>query len=744
MDMQENSVKMGGNLFNQNFKKSWSFWKLQSNKGRQVWKKEEGLKNVFSSQEWEELCDLEYSFDKKNNANSADLVYRSICLQNFEPFVEQAQYSEEKNALLKGFHFYQYLQTEEGNFPGDYGGPHFLLPGFVFASYITDTPFPKDYQILMKKYMLNHQNEDGGWGLHIEDESTMFGTVLQYVALRILGEPADAMYMKKAQQWIVTHGGATHLPSWGKFYLSLMNMYDWRGQDSLFPELWIMPKWLPVHPSRLWCHARMVYLPMAYCMSEKITMPENELIKEIRSEIYTTPYGDVNWKKARNQCCEIDKKYPKSTLYKMLYGALNVYEQRPIRSFRKKANRFMLSYIEAEDEQTNHINIGPVNKVINSIAIWHAYGKDSELFKKHVERWYDYLWVAEDGMKANGYNSSTFWDTAFAAQALMESQAHEQFPEMLQKAYRFFDAVQVDRDEKDREKWFRLQSKGGWPFSNAEHGWPITDCTSEGIKTVILANETKLVDGSIDFERMKNGVDLLLNYQNKDGGWASYEKARAPKWIEIFNPAEIFGNIMIDYSYVECSSACVQGLLKFTRTYPDYRKEEITKAIDRAIAFIRNKQAEDGSYFGSWAICYTYGAWFAIEALTQYHEENKLNYHNDETIRKACEFLIHHQNEDGGWGESYLSCVKGKYINAPSHVVNTSWALMALMAADYTDKKVIEKGIEYLKKMQLENGDFPQQAISGLFNHNCMITYTAYRNVFPLWALGRYLQKYKH
>jgi len=32
------------------------------------------------------------------------------------------------------------------------------------------------------------QNEDGGWGFHIEGHSTMFGSALSYIALRILGE----------------------------------------------------------------------------------------------------------------------------------------------------------------------------------------------------------------------------------------------------------------------------------------------------------------------------------------------------------------------------------------------------------------------------------------------------------------------------------------------------------------------------------------------------------------------------
>ncbi len=31
-----------------------------------------------------------------------------------------------------------------------------------------------------------------------------------------------------------------------------------------------------------------------------------------------------------------------------------------------------------------------------------------------------------------------------------------------------------------------------------------------------------------------------------------------------------------------------------------------------------------------------------------------------------------------------------------------------------------------------------QEAITGVFNRSCGITYTSYRNVFPVWALGRY------
>ena len=41
-------------------------------------------------------------------------------------------------------------------------------------------------------------------------------------------------------------------------------------------------------------------------------------------------------------------------------------------------------------------------------------------------------------------------------------------------------------------------------------------------------------------------------------------------------------------------------------------------------------------------------------------------------------------------------------------------------------------------------GDWPQEGIAGVFNRACGISYTQYRNVFPIWALGRYARHYHH
>ncbi|CAK7345821.1 unnamed protein product [Dovyalis caffra] len=55
------------------------------------------------------------------------------------------------------------------------------------------------------------------------------------------------------------------------------------------------------------------------------------------------------------------------------------------------------------------------------------------------------------------------------------------------------------------------------------------------------------VGEAIPVDRLHDAVNAILSLQNKNGGFASYELTRSYAWLEILNPAEIFGDIMIDY-----------------------------------------------------------------------------------------------------------------------------------------------------------------------------------------------------
>lgn len=104
-----------------------------------------------------------------------------------------------------------------------------------------------------------------------------------------------------------------------------------------------------------------------------------------------------------------------------------------------------------------------------------------------------------------------------------------------------------------------------------------------------------------------------------------------------------------------------------------------------------------------------------------------------------------------GWGEDFTSCYDKAYAkcgaqrwgNGGSGVVNTAWALLALMAAGCSDRAAVKRGVDYLVSQQRDNGDWDQEGITGVFNRACGISYTQYRNIFPIWALARYAHEYE-
>jgi lanosterol synthase len=77
-----------------------------------------------------------------------------------------------------------------------------------------------------------------------------------------------------------------------------------------------------------------------------------------------------------------------------------------------------------------------------------------------------------------------------------------------------------------------------------------------------------------------------------------------------------------------------------------------------------------------------------------------------------------------------------------SLVVQTSWALIGLLEADYPHVEPMKKGIKLIMERQQENGEWLQEAIEGVFNKSCMISYPNYKFTFTLKALGLFAKKH--
>lgn len=637
--------------------------------------------------------------------------------------------------LRRGLQNLEQTQSPEGSWPCDYSGPMFLLPMYVALAYASGRLPDDEHRQSMQRYLLWGMHEDGGIGLHAEDtRGSMFVTATSYVALRLLGLPPDDERARTMRRFIHAHGSPLGAAPWGKLVLSVLGLYEWEGLHPIQPELWLLPASAPVHPSRLWCHCRQVYLPMAWLYGRRATVPLDPLLQELRSELYPEPYSRIDFRKHKDTLAPTDAYRRGTTLLRATNRALALFEKRVPKALRQRALDEVFHHIDYEDRATNFIDIGPVNKVLNSFVRWFDAPSSPE-FDRAFAACDVYLWQGPNGTSMRGYNGSELWDTTFALQAISATSLAHEFPGLVERAYGFVRDNQILEDPPELERHFRHRSRGGWPFSNRPHGWPISDCTAEGLKCA-LAWRGHFKD-AIPAELLATSVDVLLSFQNEDGGFGTYENKRGPDWLEQLNPSHVFGDIMVDYSHVECTSACLQALRDARMIASREQSRAITTALELGAQHLRARQRADGSFEGAWAVCFTYGTWFGVSGLLAAGVPA-----SDPAIRRACQFLLAHQRSDGGWGEHGDSCREQRYIQSPElGVAQTAWALSTLVRANDPNQDAKTRAVEALLSRQLPDGSYAREPLVGVFNRTCLIDYDNYRNIFPLWALGEWQQQ---
>src|SRR5262249_23915448 len=125
---------------------------------------------------------------------------------------------------------------------------------------------------------------------------------------------------------------------------------------------------------------------------------------------------------------------------------------------------------------------------------------------------------------------------------------------------------------------------------------------------------------------------------------------------------------------------------------PDRTPNRIDRAIGRGRRFLLRAQRRDGAFPGAWGVYLTYGTFHAVRGLRAAGVSPEAP-----ALRRAADWLIHHQKEDGGWGEHYTGCLRGCYVgHHRSQAVMTSWAVLALVEVVGRDHESVRRGADWL------------------------------------------------
>ena len=588
------------------------------------------------------------------------------------------------------------------------------------------------------------QSADGSWRMYYGAPGDLSTSIECYFALKLAGDPADAPHMARARAFILAQGGVPQARVFTKIWLALFGQWDWKGTPAMPPDMMLLPKWAPFNIYRFASWARATIVPMTVILTLHPTRPPPESAWVM--ELY--PEGPVTFALSRRKA----KPFSLKGGFLLLDRALRVYRNLPFIPGRERALRAAVDWIVGHQEADGSWGgIQPpwVYSLIALSAL--GYRLDHPVVAKGLEGFRQHWSLpSEDGQALRVQAClSPVWDTCLAMRGLLDSGVPPDHPN-IQRAAAWLIREEI-RVEGDWAVYRPHLEPSGWAFEFDNVHYPDIDDSAIIVTDLALARMDDDAGERARAASVHRAVAWLTGMQSSSGGWAAFDwNNESRELAEI--PFADFGELL-DPPSVDVTAHVLEmyGMLGYGMEYPPVR---------RGLAYIWDQQEHDGAWFGRWGVNYVYGTGAVLPALQTLGVDMR-----QPRVRRAVEWLLAHQNPDGGWGETCVSypdpSLRGQGESTPSQ---TSWALIALIAAGEARHESVERGVEFLLQRQQDDGTWDEPQFTGcgfpgygpgdqpgryepLNDPNSqgpelsaafMINYHLYRNYFPLWALGRY------
>lgn len=630
-------------------------------------------------------------------------------------------------------------QHDEGYWRGVFESNGCMEAEWILVFHMLGLELPNREKIISG--ILSKQRDDGSFETYFDAPSgDLNSTVESYVALRAAGIDPESDAMRAAREWILERNALDNIRVFTRYWLSLIGEWPWQETPNLPPEIIRLPLWVPFNIYHFASWARSTLVPLCVLSSMRYTKPLPEHLRphelfpngrEAQDYRMHKRGGFLSWESA----------------FRGIDRVLHKLQDWGITPGRSTAKALCLEWI-AKHQDDDGVWAGIQPPWIYSLMALHAngYSHDHPMVAKALSALDSYWAFERDGHRFVQACESPVWDTLLTLTAVQECDAQSRNRQSTTKALKWV----LAHENRTLGDWSHLTPNvepSGWAFERCNNHYPDLDDTAVAILMLSRLEEPAL--RKMAAAPLQRAINWVLAMQSDNGGWAAFDRNNDSAILTKI-PFCDYGEIL-DPPSADVTAHMIEALLAagFTRHDPQ---------VARALAYVWSEQEPNGSWFGRWGVNFIYGTAAVLPALAAIGEDM-----TQERVRRAEAWVIRHQNDDGGWGETCASYMDrdlaGKGISTASQ---TSWGLMALLAADNpASTEAIHKGLRFLLTTQ-ENGSWDEQQFTGTgfpgygfgtlvdeedegiskgqgpeLARSFMINYNLYRHYFPLIALGR-------
>ncbi len=629
--------------------------------------------------------------------------------------LEESSRAPVEEAIRGAREFLLSLQHEDGHWCGELEGDTILESEYALTHYFLGRPLDHPKFRKAAEYLRRQQLPGGGWAVYPGGPPEVSASVKAYFVLKLAGDDPETPSLAQARRVIRELGGIEACNSFTRITLSIFGQFDWDHCPAVPPEIVLLPNGFFFNIYRMSSWSRNIVVPLSILWASRPScpVPEGAGIPELLTGRRPAPgpRGSLRQRLWRS-------------FFHALDFALKTGERLRIRPFRRRAIRRAEGWVRERLEKSDGLGaIFP--PIINTLIAFRClgYAPDDPVFRSQV-RELEKLEIEDAETLRLQPCFSPVWDTAIAIQALLESGSEASEPSVV-RAARWL----LDREVRAVGDWAvgnPGSAPGGWYFEYANEFYPDCDDTAEALTALARVRLPRSEEDDLRGEALDRGLRWLLSMQNRDGGWAAFDRGCDDEVLTLIPFAD--HNAMIDPSCEDITGRTLQALHRL----------EIDAAADpvrRAAEFLRRRQEPDGTWYGRWGCNYLWGTWLALRGLASCGEDL-----SSARYQRTLDWIRTHQNEDGGWGELPLSYhhpdTKGTGPSTPSQ---TSWALLAFFAAGDFSSEAVLRGVDYLLARQRPDGSWEDLTWTGTgFPKVFYLRYHLYATYFPLWALARF------